>query len=145
MNILITILAPEADGEAILQLIGDDPRFVVMSKLLEDPVPEPNQEHNTRTIQVAPATEYRVGSYDRSRVERLYSERILGRSLIEHGKKHGFVDLDTAQKIAESLGYKAGSASSYLSGLTAKEGIFSRKKADGKTFWLYNIVEEEPK
>jgi hypothetical protein len=139
MNILITILAPEADGEAILQLIGDDPRFVVMSKLLEDPEPD------TKTIQVAPATEYRVGSYDRSRVERLYSERILGRSLIEHGKKHGFVDLDTAQKIAESLGYKAGSASSYLSGLTAKEGIFSRKKADGKTFWLYNIVEEEPK
>jgi hypothetical protein len=139
MNILITILAPEADGEAILQLIGDDPRFVVMSKLLEDPEPD------TKTIQVAPATEYRVSSYDRSRVERLYSERILGRSLIEHGKKHGFVDLDTAQKIAESLGYKAGSASSYLSGLTAKEGIFSRKKADGKTFWLYNIVEEEPK
>jgi hypothetical protein len=139
MNILITILAPEADGEAILQLIGDDPRFVVMSKLLEDPEPD------TKTIQVAPATEYRVSSYDRSRVERLYSERILGRSLIEHGKKHGFVDLDTAQKIAESLGYKAGSASSYLSGLTSKEGIFSRKKADGKTFWLYNIVEEEPK
>lgn len=135
MAVLITVLAPDEDGEAILQLLSDT-KYVVMSTHIdtEEPAttgPLAPSRHGPRTRSKP------ISARARGEGTSTYAERPLGEMILDAATK-GPITREDAEAFAVSVGYAKTTGTVYLSGLTSREGKLRRVTEDGETLWYLN-------